>query len=133
MRPEVVPFAGMLAHWPLQGLQIVVVDCVILPALICAGMGLWALTRGSRSVAVWALLANVLFLVVLLPADSYIDHFAAARISTGVVLAALYAVPAFDELTGTKRLWLLACALLWMMFLPLQIIGLLHATPAGYH
>src|SRR5258706_1214448 len=134
MRPEVVPFAGLLAHWPLQGLQIVVVDCVILPALICAGIGVWALARarGSRSLAGWALLANVLFLVVLLPANSYIDHFAAARISTGVVLAALYAVPAFDELTGTKRLWLLACTLLWMIFLPLQIMGLLHATPAGY-
>src|SRR5260370_5434382 len=54
MRPELVPFAGMLAHWPLPGLQIVVVDCVILPALFCAGMGLWAVGQGRRSLAVSA-------------------------------------------------------------------------------
>jgi hypothetical protein len=131
MRFEVVPFAGILAHWPWEGHQVIIVETVILPALICAGMGIWALARRQWQVEVVTLLANVLLFVVLLPAASYTDHFAAARITIGVILAALYCVPAFDELTRGQRLWLLAATSLWMVFVPLQMIGLLRAAPAG--
>ncbi len=131
VRFEIVPFAGLIAHWPWNGLQIVVVDSVVLPALICAVMGVRALVRRPWCVEVVALVANVLLFVVLLPAASYTDHFAAARLTTGVIVAALYCVPVFDSLAGRRRLWLLASTLLWMVFLPLQIIGPLRAVPAG--
>jgi hypothetical protein len=132
MRFEVIPFAGIAAHWPWEGHQIVIVESVVLPALICAGMGVWALARGWWHVEVWALLANVLLFVVLLPAASYTDHFAATRLSTGVILAALYCVPVFDDLARRRpRLWLALSTLLWMLFLPLQMVGLLHAPVAG--
>jgi hypothetical protein len=132
MRFEVIPFAGIFAHWPWEGHQVVIVESVILPALICSGMGLWALWRGQWRIEVLTLLANVLLFVVLLPAASYTDHFAADRISTGVILAALYCVPVFDGLRRRhQRLWLVLSTGLWMMFMPLQIVGLLHAAPAG--
>lgn len=132
VRFEVLPFAGLLAHWPWDAHHIVVIESVVLPALVCAGVALWALARGARDVAIWTLLVSVLLFVVLLPAASYTDHFAASRLSIGIVLAALYCVPSVDSISGGRRTWLFAATLLWMVFLPLQVVGLLHAVPAGY-
>lgn len=125
VRLEVVPFAGLLAYWPLQGLRLIEVEGVVLPALICAVMGCLALARRIWRVEIWALLANILLFVVLLPTASYIDMFASARISTGVVLAALLCIPAMDRLTKGKRTWLAMCGVLWVAFLPVQAVGIL--------
>lgn len=122
VRFETIPFAGLFAYWPWNGLRIVEIDVVVLPALICLGMGLWALRRGMREVALWVLLANILLFVLLLPASSYVDAFASARIALGVVLGALYCLPLFDRLTR-RRLWLVAASGFWLLFVPLQVIG----------
>lgn len=123
VRFEAIPFAGLFAYWPWNGLRVVEIDVVVLPALICLGMGLWALIRhGVRDAALWALLANILLFVLLLPASSYVDAFASARIGLGVVLGAIYCLPLFDRLTK-RRLWLVAASGFWLLFVPLQAIG----------
>jgi hypothetical protein len=122
---EWIPFAGILAHWPWEGHRLLEVDSIVLPGLICLGMGLWALRRRLLTVELVALLANIVLFVALLPAASYTDLFASARITTGVVLGALYCVPLFDRLTRGKRTWLVAVGLLWLMFVPLQMVELI--------
>lgn len=125
VRLDIVPFHGLLVYWPLPGPLLVEVDSVVLPAVVCAGMGLWALKRHIWRVEIWALLANVVFFVVLLPQASYINLAASARITTGVVLAALLCIPSMDRLTKGKRSWLAMCGALWLAFLPVQALGLL--------
>lgn len=128
VRFELVPFAGLAAYWPWNGYQYVEVENVVLPALVCAGVAIVALRRLRRSrrePAVWALLANVLLFVLLLPASSYVDQFASTRIATGVLIAALLCVPTFDILTHMRRSWLLAASALWLALLPLQAVGML--------
>ncbi len=122
VRFEAIPFAGLFAYWPWNGLRIVEIDVVVLPALICLGMGLWALRRGVCEVALGVLVANILLFVLLLPASSYVDAFASARIGLGVVLGAIYCLPLFDRLTQ-RRLWLVAASGFWLLFVPLQALG----------
>jgi hypothetical protein len=114
LAPQLVPFGGLLALWPLNAEQSRTVVVVIVPALICAGLGLWALRRHIFSVEAWALLANVLVFVVVLPKLDYVDFSGTGRITTGVVLAALFCVPAFDRLGRRNRWWLAVCAALWL-------------------
>ncbi len=125
VRLDVVPFHGLLAYWPLPGPLLIEVDSVVVPGLVCAGMGLWALKRRMFGVEIWALLINILLFIVLLPKASYINLDASARITTGIVLAALLCVPAMDRVTKGKRLWIALCGALWVAFLPLQAVGLL--------
>lgn len=128
VRFEVVPFAGLAAYWPWHGFQYVEVENVVLPALLCAVVSIVALARlrgARREPAVWALLANVLLFILLLPASSYVDQFASTRIATGVLLAALLCIPVFDTLMRGRRTWLLAAGALWMVLLPLQAMGML--------
>jgi hypothetical protein len=56
-------------------------------------------------VAATLLVVNVLLFVVFLPKSVYVDYAAAARASIGVVLAALYCLPAWWGLAlrGTYR------------------------------
>lgn len=131
VRFELVPFAGLAAYWPWNGFQYVEVENVVLPALVCAGVAVVALCRlrsSRREPAVWALLANVLLFIVLLPASSYVDQFASTRIATGVLIAALLCIPTFDILTHKRRSWLLAAGALWLVLLPLQALGMLLSS-----
>jgi len=125
VRFEVIPFGGIISYWPWDGHRLIEVDSVLLPALICLGVIIFALRRGARSVALWALLANIVLFVVLIPRLSFTDIFASGRLSTGVIFAALYCVPLFDSLLHGKRLWLFAATLLWSIFLPVQMFELL--------
>jgi hypothetical protein len=126
VRFEVIPFAGLAAYWPWSGFQVVELLCVVMPALLCAVVALRALRADLLSPAIWTLLANVVLFVLLLPASSYIDQFASARLTLGVVLAALYCIPICDVRYANRRTWLALCAALWLMFLPLQAVGMLH-------
>lgn len=126
VRFEALPFAGLAHYWPWSGFQYVEVLSVVLPAMICAAAALRALPTRLGSPAIWALLANVLLFVLLLPASSYIDQFASSRITLGVVLAALYCIPDLDAHYSGRRLWLALSAALWLMFLPIQALGMLH-------
>lgn len=75
LSPELLPFAGIASLWPWQTNQIAEVIALICPALICAGMGIWALWRRSWSVEIWALLANIQLFVVMLAPPPYIEIF----------------------------------------------------------
>jgi hypothetical protein len=72
-----------------------IVLAVTLPAL-AAGAGALVLLRRKQSlVPAGLLLVNVLLYVVWLPRAVYIDDSAASRAAVGVVLAALYCLPAW--------------------------------------
>lgn len=122
LAPQLIPFGGLLALWPLNAEQSRTVVVVIVPALICAGLGLWALRRHLFSVEVWALLANVLVFVVALPKLDYVDFSGTGRITTGVVLAALFCVPAFDRLGRRNRWWIAVCAALWLYVTAISLL-----------
>jgi hypothetical protein len=122
LSPEVLPFGGMVALWPWHTNQIAALVCIIFPALICAGMGFWALWRRAWSVEVWALLVNIQLFVVMLAAPPYREIFGSERVTTGVVLAACCCVPGFDRLTGGRRWWFWSASVLWQALIPLLVL-----------
>lgn len=126
--PLRAPFAGLFDYWPWDGNQYLQIECVILPALICAGMGIYALYRRQWHPAILALLANIVLFVVFLPGGSYDNIFGSGRVTTGIVLAALLAVPALDGITRHRRAWLLACAAFWLFALPGLLYGFVVMT-----
>jgi hypothetical protein len=119
--PLLIPFQGLFAHWPFDGEQALILAGIVAPALIALVVAVWALRRGVRSVAVWALVANVVVLVVLLNPTSYY-MMSAGRVTAGVPLAALFCLPTIDALTRRNRTWLVACGLLWMTLWPLWLV-----------
>jgi hypothetical protein len=126
--PRFVPFSGLTSYWPWRNHQVEVIIGVVVPSLICAGMGGWALWKRRASLEVWLLLANVLVFVVMLNRLSYENFYAAGRIATGVVLASLLCVPTFDQRTGGDRLWLSISAVLWFLPWPL-LVSFLDGVP----
>ena len=118
LAPHLVPFSGLFFLWPWQYQQIIVVVAVIVPALTCAAMALWALARRAWTVGIWSLLLNLQVLVVMLAPTSYFIYSGTGRITTGVIVAVLLAVPTFDALTGGNRGWLIACAAWWLLGIP---------------
>jgi hypothetical protein len=120
--PSLVPFGGLLALWPWNSQQIMGILTVVLPALICAAAALWALRQGVRDVQVWLLLIQIALFVVLLPYTTFYDIYSTDRVAAGVMLAALYCIPALDRATGKNRTWLLASAGLWLALLPWVLV-----------
>src|SRR3984893_11361557 len=117
---ERVPFLGLIAardstYW-LQELWL-----ILIPALICSVAAILALRRRVRLVEAWVVLANVLLFVVLLPRTSYIDIYPSSRVATGVVLAAVFALPAFSAVIGT-RLWFWLSGAIWVSPLPVWVV-----------
>jgi hypothetical protein len=132
LAPPLVPFGGLFSLWPWNTQQVIVVTGIALPALACLVAALWTLWRRQRSVEVWALLANVVLFVVLLAPSSLYVYSATGRIATGVVLGALFCLPAFDRATGNRRAWLASAAVLWFAGIPLGlVIGRVLRLPSG--
>jgi hypothetical protein len=111
--PQLVPFAGILVHWPWDLLRLEVVTGVTVPALICAGVGVYVLWKSQASTEVWLLLANVQLFVVMLNPLTYANILGAARVTTGIVLAAILCLPAFDRFMGRNRTWFWLTCMLW--------------------
>lgn len=114
--PRVIPFQGLFLHWPFDRFILLQIVAVVIPALICVGMGIWAIVRGERRVEVWVLLANVQVFVVMLNPLNFSAYEGSGRVAAGVVLAALFCLPAFDRLTGENRWWLWASCLCWLSY-----------------
>jgi hypothetical protein len=115
--PSLIPFSGLITMFPVRNDDIMAVVIVCVPGLICCAMSIWAIVRRRITVEVWALLVNDVLFVVMLKPVWYIDPSAATtRIATGVVLAALLSVPAFDILAKRHRRWLMVCAPLWVSY-----------------
>jgi len=121
LHPQLLPFAGILLHWPWNVRLLEIVDSVVLPALLTAVIGIRALRGREAQPEVWLLLANIQLFVVMLNPLTYLTIIASARVSTGVLLAAIWCVPAFDRLTGRKRAWLWASIALWFVPWPTLI------------
>jgi hypothetical protein len=125
----VFPFQGMYYLWPWTAEVVAEIVSIILPALLCAGLALWALRQGARPVLLWALLINVAAFVIFLGSKAY-DNFAASEpVTTGVVLAALCCFPVFDRVVGRSRWWFWCCLLLWQTALLLKITHSLFGIP----
>lgn len=120
--PEVVPFRGIFALWPWEINQKAAVICIILPALICGGMGLWALWKQGGTVEVWSMLLSIQLFVVMLAPASYIEIVGSERVTIGVALAACCCLPYFDALSGRKRWWLWTSSGLWLALIPVILL-----------
>jgi hypothetical protein len=93
--------------------------CVVVPALICTGMGLWALKRGLWRLEVFALLITIQLSVTFAASDFWIHAIGGLmRLSIAVVLLALFCVPIFDRLIEGKRWWLWASSACWLLLVP---------------
>lgn len=119
--PTVIPLAGFFAHWPWQGDQILEFITVIVPTLICLWKASQAIQRRRVAAEVWSLMAAAATFVVFLNPFNWSDIFGAERVATGVVLAALYCVPAFDRLTNGDRRWLFVSSACWL-FLSIWLV-----------
>jgi hypothetical protein len=94
-RGWILPLHGIWSWWPFDADHWLIVLAVTLPAL-AAGTGALVLLRRRQSlVPAGLLLVNVLLYVVWLPRAVYIDDSAASRAAVGVVLAAVYCLPAW--------------------------------------
>jgi hypothetical protein len=127
--PQPIPFEGILSYWPLGSQQVLEVVAIVIPGLICAGVALVALRQGVVSAAIAALCINVIFVVILLSPESYFHYTAAGRHSEGVMMAALYCLPAFDIVTGRRRWWLALSAVGWLLVTPILFLGYAVCSP----
>lgn len=109
-RLDTIPFRGILGAWPLDRVELEQIYSVVLPSLAALAVVAVAVHRaGPRSTA---LAANVLGLVVLLPAASYAEILASGRIALGVTVAFVACLPL---LPARDRAWMaLVPALLWL-------------------
>jgi hypothetical protein len=96
------------------------VRTVVMPGLICAGAALVVLRRRVTTLSAWVLLANVFLFVVLLHRSSYVEISSSARVTSGVVLAALFCLPAFSQVVS--RTWFWVCGALWLSLVPLWLL-----------
>ncbi len=94
-RGWVLPLHGIWSWWPFDDVHWLIVLTVTLPALAAAGGALVLLRRRWCVVPAGLLLVNVLLYVVWLPRAVDVDEAAASRATVGVILAALYCLPAW--------------------------------------
>jgi hypothetical protein len=109
-RLEPVPFLGILEDWPLDRVELEQIYAVVVPSVLA--LALVAVTARRLTPATVALAANVLGLVVFLPAPSYAEIVASSRIALGVVVAFVACLPL---VRGADRLLVAAVpAVLWL-------------------
>ncbi|HYO48547.1 MAG TPA: hypothetical protein VEW94_01750 [Chloroflexia bacterium] len=108
-----IPFSGIWSLYPLPPDKLEVVQVVVLPGAICLGAALWLLWKNQaarKHVEVWALAANAVLFVALLPPASLLDLMGSARVILGVVLGAIYILP-----LSVRKEWFYLCAGVWLI------------------
>lgn len=130
--PFRAPFSGIFAYLPhLTDPQYQSqVLYVMIPGAVAAGAALVALTRSPDGwkPATIALAFNALYLCVFLAPESLDFYISAGRIQSGIVLAAILALPVFDRL-WLSRGWFWFASALWLA--PLWFVGL-YPVLLGY-
>jgi hypothetical protein len=128
-----IPFSGIWNLYPLPPDKLEVVQVVVLPGAVCLGVSLWLLWKrvdARRRVEVWALAANAMLFVALLPPASLLDLTGSARVILGVILGAIYILP-----FTTRKEWFYLCAGIWLVssaaYVLNPIIGLLKTIVPG--
>jgi hypothetical protein len=114
-----VPFGGVL-HWLGRSggpNPVALLGTIVLPSVICLGAAAWAALRRAWLEA--AMLAvNVLALVVFAGFHIYDLFRSVPRISIGVVLAAVLAMPIYGR---RQRIWFWLTAVLWLSVTPVWL------------
>lgn len=119
----VVPFAGVLSYWPLPAGIVEEMRTILVPAVICGVAAAWTLLRRRSTPALWALLLNVVLLVILLGPLSWVDISSSGRVTIGVALAAVLCAAA------RPRGWFWASAALWLS----PMLAWMLLPTAGYY
>jgi len=114
------PFHGFFPGWPFDSQHRVIFITVIGPAMLAAAGAIVQLAHRRSPLTALVLLANVLLYSVFLPRGVYLDYAAAARASIGIILAAIYCLPAWWKRGLVPRLLVSAdvigWSLLWFLF-----------------
>jgi hypothetical protein len=108
---EPLPFLGLIHQWPRGDDHVQQLLAVVLPGLLAVAVAWRAIEELTPGLL--ALIVNVLFLVVLLPAPSYSLYLASGRIAIGVVLAFLFCLPAILRRGRFSEAWIVLT--LWLM------------------
>jgi hypothetical protein len=117
----VLPFTGLLSQWTAAGVLQAFV--VVLPALLLGLLVIRAWQTRGHAPELLILALNILVLVVMLNPTSYVDLHDSARITIGVVLFALLALPSFvRRLRRPTSVTLTACASLWGLGLAVALV-----------
>jgi hypothetical protein len=115
---SLVPFANYVSALSDGGSQLVLLLLsVVAPSLLALAVVVY----GVRVASSWLVVlgANVLVLVAMVPEPSLDDYLAAGRISTGVVVAFLAALPSVRRSRARSLVWV--PILLWL--LPWPFVG----------
>lgn len=121
---QVAPFTALVNHY-LVSAPSLLSDALsaMVPGLICLAMVIWALVRGARDLSLATLLLLVVVTTVTLNPRYFYDVVGLMRATILVVMAALYALPAVDRVTGGNRTWLYVCAAFWLSMTPSLFIS----------
>jgi hypothetical protein len=114
VRPVEQPFAGITHYLPFGTDQIKQIYAVIVPGVFCLGMAVWGLWRRPRDLGLWAIALNVLAVVVFVAPAIFQDYFASFRVTTGIVVAFIIAIPTLAKLLPGARAWFWLPTILWM-------------------
>jgi hypothetical protein len=115
--PSLVPFAGFTS-WAFNAGRANELISVIIPGIACGLVALWRLRTQPRFIELWLLIANAMLFVVMLNHPSYVGFGGSGRVTTGVVLSALYCLPLFARRSYASLWWLWASCLCWMFLWP---------------
>ena len=131
------PLAGLLSFRPFEPREWVEVVFEVVPTTLVAVVALYRMLRQPR-VELAAYLLNYTLLVLLLQRSSYFSYFDSGRIQTGVVLAAVLALPALlgaprggDARVRAQSLPTATVLLAWLLWLAVVLPGI--AAPHTFH
>lgn len=88
------------------------------PSFICLAISIWAFVRGARDMSVIALFVLAVVTSITLNPQYFAGAVGLMRASILDVMAALYALPSIDRVTGRNRAWLYVCTAFWFSMTP---------------
>ena len=123
---QAAPLSGVLTSALSTATKVMYLFVLFIPALLCAGMALWAVVRRVWAVPVALLLVLIEVSVVSLNVDYFVDVYGVLRVEAGVILAATLCLPYFGRLTRGNSLWFYACSGGWLLL----TVGYMAVAPA---
>jgi hypothetical protein len=124
--PTLVPFQGLAALWPWAPSLWASALFIGIPGALLLGLAVWGLWRRPEAPELWALALQCLFFCVLLRASSWY-MISAFRLSTGSLVALLWAAPLLVSLAKRSRLWMALIFSLWVCLGPVALAGFFPA------